>query len=98
MEEERPPGSKLTPVGTTKDSCERNNIVRLAGKKGNARVSANSSKLIELPATTSELYWHCGGALEICATAHPFNWILCDRAENGDIFWTFYNKCSNEPV
>ena len=80
----------LSRVGTTKDACDKKNEVRFAGKAGDAKVAADSSKLVELPATTRELFFYCGGARERCANDEPFNVVMCERAGNGAIVWTFY--------
>jgi hypothetical protein len=80
----------LKQVGTRKDACSRGNEVRFAGKNGDVTVAANESKLVELAAPTTELFWFCGGTRERCANDNPFNWVRCERAGNGAITWTFF--------
>lgn len=80
----------LAEVGTTKDACDRSCGVRFATKSGDVVVAAGESKLVELVGYTREVIWYCCGTRERCANDHPFNWVRCERAGNGAIFWTFY--------
>src|SRR5262245_2345129 len=86
--------SHLVEVGRTRDACAKNNEVRFAGDSGDVKVAANSSLLVQLPASSRELIWYCGGSRERAANDEPFNWVMCDRAGNGAIQWVFYFRPS----
>jgi hypothetical protein len=79
-------------VGTTKDACDKNNVVRITGKDGDIKIPADSSELVALPASKKELFWYCGGTRERVANDESFDHVLVERAGNGAINWTFLKK------
>jgi len=92
-----PNAGDLVEVGKTKDACAGANELRFRAKESDVKVPADSSKIVDLPAFTKELYWYCGGTRERCVNDHPFNSIGCERAGNGAIIWTFYNNPDWKP-
>jgi hypothetical protein len=81
-----------TRVGTAKDGCHMNNVVRITGKNGDVKIPADSSELVALPASKKELFFYCGGTRERVANNESFDHVLVERAGNGAIHWTFLKK------
>ena len=83
---------KLVEVGKAKDICDKNKEISFRGAHGDVKVPADSSELVELGDLTKELVWYRGRTGQRCANDSPFNFVLCERAADGAIAWTFYRK------
>lgn len=80
-------------VGSTKDGCDGEHPVKFEGKDGTVTIHRNNSgTVVELPSSTRELNWYCGGSRERSANDKPFNAVKISRASNGAIQWVFLVK------
>lgn len=77
-------------VGTTKDSCDADNVVKFATKDGTAQVKNDQQEhRFEMLGMLREFHWYCAGSRERVANAEQFNVVVIRRAKNGAISWTF---------
>ena len=86
-------------VGSTQDACDRDEVVKIADRHGDAvRIKAgDKNKVVDLPSATRELSWYCGGSRERAANDHPFNRVRVTRAENGALTWAFIMVPQDDP-
>ena len=77
-------------VGDTRDACDNDDRVKFHGRDGQESIPAPGGKTVDLPATTKELVWFCGGTRETSANDKPFNRVKISRADNGAIQWVFF--------
>ncbi|MEP6864538.1 MAG: hypothetical protein ABJE66_28210 [Deltaproteobacteria bacterium] len=77
-------------VGTTKDSCDADNVVKFATKVGTAQVKNDQQEhRFEMLGMLREFHWYCAGSRERVANDEQFNVVVIRRAKNGAISWTF---------
>ncbi|MEP7347739.1 MAG: hypothetical protein ABI877_20885, partial [Gemmatimonadaceae bacterium] len=76
-------------VGTSKDGCDKSEVVKLQGRDRNHVVVAGKSDVVPLPGFTTEITWFCGGDRERAANGRQFNEVRIARAGNGAITWRF---------
>ena len=87
-------------VGTTKDACDRSEVVKIADRSGETvRIKAGQkNQVVDLPAATREVTWYCGGTRERAANDEPFNRVRLSRADNGALSWTFVMAPRDDPA
>lgn len=85
-------------VGKEMAACDKDNEIRFHGKDGEVKLKPDSStKVVDLPAETSELYFYCGGTREREACDRAFDAVQAERAGNGAITFTFYRNTKAKP-
>lgn len=76
-------------VGSTRDACDRNEMVRVHARDGIVELPANSDKTFSMGAPNREVFWNCGGSRERSANDHAFVTVHAVRHDNGAIDWYF---------
>jgi hypothetical protein len=79
-----------TNVGTTKDGCDKSDLVSFTGKGGKpVSVKASSSGESDLDKPVRELTWFCGKSQEASSNDVPYDHVKLARKSNGAMTWTF---------